>query len=132
MLKKLCLMGLFALLGACTSPSLQYKGAIAASEDPQARELSTRRVALKDRVVIVTHVEWPEADRKGGSHAVRWNWYEGETLIAERAKTMDFPKTPYRFSRSLAASDLGVGHYRVEVLVDGRRIDVQSFDIVAN
>lgn len=132
MFRKLCMMGLLATLAACASPSLTYKGAISASEDPNAREVTNRRVPLKDRVVIVTHVAWPETDRVGGQHAVRWNWYEGDTLIAERAKTLDFPKSPYRFVRSLAASDLGIGHYRVEVLVDGKRVDMQVFDVVAN
>ncbi len=131
MIRMLMVATLLAALGGCASPSLRYSGAVAAGEDPHAHEVPTRRIPLKDRVVIVTHVAWPEADRKGGSHAVRWNWYEGETLIAERAKTLDFADTPYRFVRSLAASDLGIGHYRVEVLVDGRRVDEQTFDVVA-
>ena len=117
---------------ACASPSLRYSGVITASEDPGTRDVPTRNVALKDKVVVVTRVAWPEADRNGGQHAVRWIWYEGDTVIADRAKTLDFGKTPFRFSRSLPASDLGVGHYRVEVLVDGVRIDEQTFDVVAS
>ena len=126
-----CLAALLAALGACASPSIRYSGVIVASEDPHARELPVKKVALRDKVVVVTHVAWADADEKGGLHAVRWNWYEGETLIAERAKTLDFGKTPTRFSRSVQAADLGVGHYRVEVLVDGRRVDEQTFDVVA-
>ena len=79
----------------------------------------------------MTHVSWDE-EHGAGPHAIRWNWYEGETLIAERAKTLDFTKAPYRFTRSLPASDLGIGRYRVEVLVDGSRVDEQTFDVVAN
>ena len=131
MLRTIGLAALLALLGACASASIRYSGVITANEDPHVREVPTRKVALKDHVVIVTHVVWPETDRKGGLHAVRWNWYEGETLIAERAKTLDFGKTPNRFSRSLPASDLGIGSYRVEVLVDGTRVDEQTFDVVA-
>ena len=131
MFRKLFIVGLLAGLGACASPSLRYSGVITANDDPRLHEVPTRKVALKDRVVIVTHVAWPETDRNGGLHTVKWHWYEGETLIAERAKTLDFDKTPFRFFRSLPASDLGVGHYRVEVLVDGRRVDEQTFDVVA-
>jgi hypothetical protein len=119
------------VLAACASPSMRYTGVITVSENPDAREVPTQKVALKDRVVVVTHVAWPEASRQGGLHAVRWNWYEGDTLIAERQRTLDFGKTPFRFSRSLPASDLGIGHYRVEVLVDGVRVDEQRFDVVA-
>jgi hypothetical protein len=128
-------VGLFvAVLGACASTSsMRYSGIItAAPEDTHFREVPTRRVALKDRVLIVTHVAWAETEVKGGLHAVRWNWYEGNTLIAERAKTLDFMKTPFRFSGSLPASDLGLGHYRVEVLVDGKQVQEQTFDVVAN
>lgn len=132
MFRSLCIAGLLVALGACASPSLRYSGLVTgAPEDKHFSEVPTRKVALKDHVVIVTHVAW-EADRSGGLHTVRWNWYEGKTLIAERAKTLDFMKTPYRFSRSLPASDLGIGHYRVEVLVDGSRVDEQVFDVVAD
>ncbi len=120
---------LSVLLTACAGPTLRYSGVITTSD---VREVPTRKVALKDKVVIVTHVDWSEAGKQGGLHAVRWNWYEGEILIAERQRTLDFGKPPYRFSRSLPASDLGLGHYRVEVLVDGVRIDEQVFDVVAD
>ena len=126
-----CLTTLLVALGACASPSIRYSGVITASEDPQGRDIPKTTVALKDKVVVVTHVAWADATETGGLHAVRWNWYEGETLIAERAKTLDFGTTPTRFSRSVQAADLGVGHYRVEVLVDGHRVDEQTFDIVA-
>ena len=132
MYKPLVLLALIGVLCGCASPSIRYSGVITATDDPQAHEVPTRRVALKDRVVVVTHVAWPETERSGGLHAVRWHWYEGETLIAERAKTLDFGKSPNRFSRSLPASDLGIGRYRVEVLVDGTRVDEQTFDVVAN
>lgn len=129
--KPFVLLALIGVLCGCASSSIHYSGVITANDDPRSRDVPTRKVALKDHVVIVTHFAWAEADRTGGLHAVRWNWYEGETLIAERAKTLDFGRTPSRFSRSLPASDLGIGHYRVEVMVDGTRVDEQSFDVVA-
>ncbi len=131
MTRMLCLVAFVAALAACASPGLRYSGAITASDDPHARELPTKKVPLSDRAVVVTNVEWPESDRKGGQHAVRWNWYEGDTLIAEREKKLDFGRAPYRFYRGIPASDLGVGHYRVEVLVDGVKVDEQQFDVVA-
>jgi hypothetical protein len=131
MFRPLCLALVAASLAACASPALRYSGAITASENPSVREVPTRKVALKDRVVVVTHVDWPETGQKGGQHNVRWNWYEGETLIAERSRTLDFDKTPFRFFRSIGAADLGLGHYRVEVLVDGVKVDEQTFDVVA-
>ncbi len=131
MVKCRCSPALIAALCGCAAPSIRYSGAVTTGDDPRALETPTRRVALKDQVVVVTHIAWPEHEEKRGLHAVRWNWYEGETRIAERAKTIDSGKTPARFSRSLAASDLGIGHYRVEVLVDGTRVDEQTFDAVA-
>lgn len=120
-------------LFACASSSLSYSGVITASpEESHVRDAPTRRVALRDRVTVVTHVASMNGDARSGQHVVRWNWYEGQTLIAEQNKTLDFPRMPYRFSRSLAASDLGIGRYRVEVIVDGARVDEQSFDVVAN
>lgn len=123
----------FATVAACASSSLHYSGLVtAAPDDTRSRDVATRRVALRDRVTVVTHADPLDDGRAGGQHAVRWKWYEGQTLIAEQSKTLDFAKTPIRFSRSLAASDLGVGHYRVEVLVDGERVDEQVFDVVPN
>ena len=121
-----------AASAGCASPSLRYAGHVTANPDARTRDVVTHRVPLTDQVVIVTQVTWPESGEVGGSHAVRWNWYDGNTLIAERAKTLDFGRTPYRFSRSLPASDLGIGHYRVEVLVDGVKVDEQLFDVVAS
>jgi hypothetical protein len=119
------------VLSACSGPAMYYSGAIATSEDPKARDVVAKRVPLKDKVVVVTRVSWLEEESRG-PHAVRWNWYEGDVLIAERAKTLDFARSPYRFTHSLPASDLGLGHYRVEVLVDGKKVDEQSFFVVAS
>ncbi len=131
MIEKLFTAALVLTLCGCAS-SLRYSSIVTgAPDEARAREVPSQRVALKDRVIVVTHVSWDE-QRDAGPHAIRWAWYEGETLIAERAKTLDFTTAPYRFSRSLPASDLGVGRYRVEVLVDGSRVDEQTFDVVAN
>jgi hypothetical protein len=118
-------------VSACSGPAMYYSGAIATSEDPKARDVVAKRVPLKDKVVVVTRVSWLE-DQSRGPHAVRWNWYEGDTLIAERAKTLDFARSPFRFTHSVPASDLGLGHYRVEVLVDGKKVDEQTFFVVAS
>ncbi len=132
MLKPLLVAVLLALVAACAGPSMHYSGAITTTDDPRAREAATKQVPLKDRVVVVTRVNWSDPATKGGSHAVRWNWYEGDTLIAERSKTIDFNRSPFRFSHSLQAADLGLGRYRVEVLVDGVKVDEQTFFVVAS
>ncbi len=121
------------LLAGCASSSLHYSGLVtAAPDDTRSRDVATRRVALRDRVTVVTRADAPDGSAGDGQHAVKWKWYEGQTLITEQSKTLDFAKKPIRFSRSVAASDLGVGHYRVEVLVDGERVDEQVFDVVPN
>ena len=130
---KVVIAAMALALAGCASSPFSYSGLVTASpEEPHARDVPTRRVALRDRVTVVTHVASMDGGSHGSQHVVRWNWYEGATLIAEQNKTLDFARTPYRFSRSLAASDLGVGRYRVEVVVDGVRVDEQSFDVVAN
>jgi|GEM_PF-2958263 len=119
------------VLAACASSALHYSGLVTAElDESHQRDAATRRVPLTDRVTVVTNVVSTEGSDANGRHAVRWNWYEGQTLIAEQSKTLAFSKSPYRFSRSLAASDLGIGHYRVEVVVDGVRVDEQTFDVV--
>jgi hypothetical protein len=119
------------VFAACASPALHYSGLVTAEPDePHQRDTATQRIPLKDRVTVVTNVVSTAGGHESLQHAVHWNWYEGQTLIAEQSKTLAFTKTPYRFSRSLAASDLGLGHYRVEVLVDGVRVDEQTFDVV--
>jgi hypothetical protein len=132
MLKSLIAAGLLSLLAACAGSSMYYSGSITTTEDPRARDAATKQVPLKDRVVVVTQVNWGDGAVKGGSHAVRWNWYEGETLIAERSRTIAFDRSPFRFSHSLQAADLGLGRYRVEVLVDGVKVDEQTFFVVAS
>jgi hypothetical protein len=125
--------GLFALLNlqACATPRIELvSGLVATGGDPKFEEVPVSSVPLKDTVNVLTHLRWSPATDEGGRHEVQWLWYSGDQLVHTRKRTLHFRKTPYRLHSSLPATGLGLGHYRVTVLIDGAIVDTQQFDVV--
>jgi hypothetical protein len=60
----------------------------------------------------------------------QWLWYSGDRMVHAGKKDLNFRKMPYRLHSFLPAAGLGLGHYRVTVLIDGKIIDTQEFNIV--
>jgi hypothetical protein len=133
----LTIVALYGLAGCATSPSgtsLHYfNGLITTGYGGSIFEENPKTtIQRKDNIYFVNHVRWEPATAVGGSHVVNWKWYSSNgTLVATRELKLNFDKTPYRFYWHLPAGDLDLGHYRVDVAVDGAVIDTREFDIVS-
>jgi hypothetical protein len=93
-------------------------------------EVALTAIHRKDTIYVVTHVRWDPPNTSGGSHSIAWNWYLRDKLIATRTMELTFDKTPYRFWYRIPAANFDLGHYRVEVSIDGTVVDTQEYDVV--
>jgi hypothetical protein len=62
-------------------------------------------------------------------HAVQIKWFNGNTLVFERAGAYVFKRSPYYVYASTSGTALGLGNCRVEVHVDGRMLGSKTFAV---
>jgi hypothetical protein len=125
-----CVLVLASLQG-CATPRLELvSGMVTTGGELKFEEIPLDDVPLRNRVYVLTHVRWSPATDEGGRHEVQWLWYSGDHLVHAGKKTLHFRRTPYRLYSSLPAAGLGLGHYRVTVVIDGKLIDTQEFNII--
>jgi hypothetical protein len=125
-----CFLVLFGLAG-CVTPRIELVGGmVTTGGDLKFEEVPVSDVPLKDTVYVLTHLRWSPATQHAGRHEVQWLWYSGDRLVHAGNRQLNFRKTPFRLRSFLPAGGLGLGHYRVNVLIDGTIIDSQEFNIV--
>jgi hypothetical protein len=95
----------------------------------KGKRISVQSFTSQDFVVYLVDFQWEPVTENGGSHLVEWRWYQNDKLLSRSAKTLVFTSTPYTTRTQRAASTLGVGHFRVETLVDGVIAASNDFDI---
>jgi hypothetical protein len=97
------------------------------------RKLSKRvpmqSFSLQDSVVSMVDFQWPDPTHPGGEHRVEWRWYKDGTLVSQSEKRLTFTSTPYTTWTTRAAGSLGIGHFRVDTLLDGVVASSSEFDI---
>ena len=94
------------------------------------KRVATNRFTTEDVIRCYVSVTWDDVTAGAGEHSVIWNWYKGEKLISSHKKKLDFNYAPYEVYTTRPAFALGVGHFKVETLVDGKIMDSREFDIV--
>ena len=95
------------------------------------QEIPMSTIQLKDPVFMVTYITWEPVDESAGSHDATWAWYrDGKVVYRCASGTLPFKKTPFRLWCKTQAAGLGVGHFRVELSVDGVTVSTKEFDIV--
>lgn len=131
--KILAVIMLYELAGCAgvTADQLHvYNGMVTVGgEGNRFEEVPVTSVSQKQRFFVITHVRWDGINDDAGVHAIDWQWFLGDQLVAERKSTHEFKHTPYRFWYAFPAADFAVGHYRVNILIDGKIVDTQQFDI---
>jgi len=131
---------------ACLALVVALGGMAAAKESPQIRKLSSlvttggedlhfkrvpeSRIKMESRVFYVTTIAWEPVTAKAGKHKVMWRWYSNGTLISEIKQTHTFYQTPFEFYTHIPGTALGVGHHKVELLIDQKSFDVQEFEVI--
>jgi hypothetical protein len=126
----------YALAGCAISVDRMhfYNGMVTVGgEGARFEEIAMTTIRQKDRFYVVEHVSWEPLTEDAGNHSLEWRMYSGGNLVVQRKRDHDLHmrKTPYRFWWTMPAADFAVGHYRVDVLIDGRVVDTHEFDITA-
>jgi hypothetical protein len=62
-------------------------------------------------------------------HSVQIKWFNGNTLVFERAGEYVFKRSPYYVYASTSGTALGLGNCRVELFVDGRLRGTKMFAV---
>jgi len=94
-------------------------------------EIPMSAIQSKDKVYMVSYVRWEPVEESAGFHDITWNWYQGTQRVHRCESThLKLEKTPYRLWCRTQAAGLGLGHFRVEMLIDGVPMASNEFDVV--
>ena len=126
---------LFAAPGVATAkdkPKIHKTSSLVTSggEDLKFKRIPESHIKLDSRVFYVTTIGWEPVTSDAGRHKVMWRWYANGTLISEIKQKYTFYPTPFEFFAHIPATALGVGHHKVELLIDLKSFDSQEFEVV--
>ena len=111
---------------------MQVAGAVITSgaQVQAGKRVEVSQFAPSDYVVQLVDFTWPDVNRAGGRHHVRWKWYRGDSLVSTTSRYLEFDTTPYTLHTTRSASGLGgSGNYKVETLVDDQLVATSRFTV---
>ena len=83
-----------------------------------------------DVIRFYVSVTWDDVTQEAGFRDVIWNWYKDGKVVGHLENQRGYFKgAPNTRFATQPASALGVGHFRVECLVDDKPIAAAEFDI---
>jgi hypothetical protein len=83
----------------------------------------------QDFIRLYVTVGWDDPSKGAGVHDIVYNWYKGDKLVSTFNRQAELVRTPADLHSTRAASDLGTGHFKAEILVDKMVMGSQAFDI---
>ena len=95
------------------------------------RRVPMRVFTTQETIFQIVDYQWNDLSKEGGTHEVQWRWYHDDKLVGRFHRSMRFEFTPYTIYTSRWTSTLGVGHGKVETVVDGLVDATDEFDVVA-
>jgi hypothetical protein len=95
----------------------------------EGKRVPVQTFTLQDYVVSLVDFQWDDAQKNGGIHDVNWRWYHDGRLVSSSGKSVSFTSTPFTLRTRRAAATLGIGHFKVETVVDGNLAGSSEFDI---
>ncbi|MGA2868506.1 MAG: hypothetical protein ABSF34_05020 [Verrucomicrobiota bacterium] len=113
------------VFAGCSSMPLHPVGSVLtnASSILAGKQVPMDKFTTQDIIRYYTSFTWDDVTQSGGQHEVTWNWYKGDVLISTVTKNVVFHHAPFQLWTTRAAAALGVGKFRIDVLIDG---DVKS------
>ncbi len=133
---------LAALCAGCAYPpgaTIKASGMVLTSGASlaQGRRVPVHQFGHDDYVWMFTDFTWPDASRDGGWHKLIFNWYRNGQLVSRTDYTREhnhpflFAHTPTTLETHRAAAALGIGHFKVETIVDDTIMATSEFDITS-
>lgn len=101
-------------------------------EDRSFKRVPQKEFWIGDRIYFLTMVTWEPVGSSAGRHKVMWRWYSKDKLISEIEQKFLFKPTPFEMQATIPASALGLGEHKVDLLIDGKPYDTQSFLVQEN
>jgi hypothetical protein len=125
----LCALG-FCLQGCVSGLRATTAGVTTKANFENGSLLPMTTFASTDIIRAYVSVTWSDVTQEPGWMDVVWIWYKGDTLVGQRENDRAyFRGAPNTRSIGMPASALGMGHFRVECIVDGTKISSVEFDI---
>jgi hypothetical protein len=85
---------------------------------------------LQDVIAFQVNITWDNLDVDAGQVDIEWNWYRDGKKIAHFENYRAYLKgAPNARVKLQPAASLGVGHFRVECVVDGKVLAAADGDI---
>ena len=104
------------------------------SDSAQGRRVPLIQFSTQDTVAQLVDFNWPDPTIDGGRHKVVWKWYHGNQLLsqsgcgASNTTPLLFATTPWTLHTQRAAASLGIGHFKVQTVVDDNVVATNEFD----
>jgi hypothetical protein len=97
------------------------------------RLVGQNKFSLQDIICFHVDITWDDVSQDAGWREIAWNWYKDGKLVAHYENDRAYLRgAPSGRTKLQPASALGVGHFRVECVVDGSPIASAEFDIQGN
>jgi hypothetical protein len=121
------------LLHSCattqTTPQVSNATLTSAYNFRLSKRVPIKEFSLEDYIVSIVDFTWPEPTRGGGEHLIEWRWYKDGVLVSQSERRMTFTSTPYTTWTTRAAGSLGIGHFSVATVLDGKVASSSDFEI---
>jgi serine/threonine protein kinase len=128
-----------AVPSASPTPSLgvdkmQAVSAMVTSGSPDGKSHDSRPLKQIPQDITFYTVNWMRWDPSiadAGAHDIEWRYYLGDGLrVVRKDPGVLFKLNPRHLQWSQPAAGFEVGHYRVDILIDGKVVDKVEFDVV--
>lgn len=96
----------------------------------KGKRVPVAKFSTQDVIRFYASVQWDDPTKGAGIHDINYNWYSGNKLVSTFSRRCEFVRSPTDLHTTRTASDLGIGHFKVEILVDDNVIGSKEFDIV--
>ncbi len=131
--------GLCAGCANVSADTIKVSGAVLTSGASlaQGRRVPVQQFSHDDYVWMLTDFTWADTSRDGGRHKLIFNWYRNGQLVShtdydrEHPRPFLFAHTPTTLETHRPAATLGVGHFKVETVVDDAIMASREFDITS-
>jgi hypothetical protein len=132
-LKNSACITLMLLTSCATGPQVHVVSSFLVSSESLAKGKRTPATTftLEDVVRFYVDIRWDDATKDLGLYHVTFKWSQDSKVLSSAIRTYRFNTTPFELWTQRAASALGVGHFRVEVLVGGEVLASKEFDITS-
>lgn len=134
-LKFLGLVITILILSGCVSTipieKISYHNTVISTggDGNRPKRINQDTFSVEDEIILLTTVRWEEVEKRAGLHQAVWKWYSNGALISVVKRSLDFYATPYELWSSMIATSLGPGNHRVELYIDDKLFDKQTFKV---